>query len=452
MGGTGGGEGGSAMGGMGGMGTGGTGGGSAGQAVLVYGDHATDNTHQIDRLSFPGAMKTKLALMGLAAADIQSVAVSPDGTKLAVAGVDMPMGNPVLNVYAIDGSGAPKNLVTMPTKDQAFNFIAWSPDGKWIAFTGELELNNQTALYVVPSDGAMKAKRVSQTSADTKLNVSRFAWARKADASHAYLAFAGDVLIDNVTGLWVYDVITNNLAAIAPTNLLADMKEVSPSFLEFDSADKIYFKSNHEVVAFRLYRASTSGADLEQVPGSKKTNGAGEASVGSFALSPDGKKLAFAADAPTQNLYQLYVGDVGQDNAAPVSNVQMTAPASGTRGPSFFSEVAWSPDQKLVAVAADWAVGANDVDNAFGLFVLPASGAAGGVRIINATASNQSVGSLAFSKDSARLYATGDLVIDNGNELYSTSDFTTADQKPASITAQSVPSKDQDVSGFVVLP
>lgn len=440
----------------GGAAAGGMGGGSpmVSEGAVAFGTYADAKVYQSESIDFPGAKKTVLMPMGLSGGfDLRTLAFSPDGTRLAISGSDTSKTMPVLNVYAGDGSGMPVTLATAPTVNQKITGVAFSPDGVWVAFTGEIDLNNQTSLYVTKADGSIKTpKRINPTPTDTKLNVSNFRWARSANATHAYLAYSGDVVTDGAYGLWIYDAVGGG----APVEVIAQNKlmkgqAVAPEVLDWDKSGKVYFKSNHEVAAtFRAYRANADGTMLEQVPATKLTNAAGEASIGNFAVSPDGASIAFAADAPSQHLYQVYAGAIGM-TATVVSNVQSSMTAVD-RGPSFFSPMVWSPDQKWIAVVADWAVKGSDADNAFNAFVLPAD-KAGGTRLFPAPpAATQDIDEVRFTSNSKRVFASGDLAIDNGGELYTTADFTTADQPLNMVTAQNVADANHDVTGFVIRP
>ncbi len=100
----------------------------------------------------------------------------------------------------------------------------------------------------------------------------------------------------------------------------------------------------------------------------------------------------------------------------------------------------WSPDGSQIAVATDWPVNAGDIDNDNAGFLVPASGAAGGVRIWQPpAAASQDVFQLYFTSDSSTLIARGDLRTNNNTEVYITTDLTTADQDPEATLVQAVP-------------
>ena len=103
-------------------------------------------------------------------------------------------------------------------------------------------------------------------------------------------------------------------------------------------------------------------------------------------------------------------------------------------------------------MVADWPIEGTDADDAFGLFILPASGEPGGVRLLG-NPLNRDFDSKEgmFSPDGLRVIARGALVTATENDLYSTTDLTTPDQAPiAKRVEQAI--LGGDVDGFVVAP
>ena len=97
---------------------------------------------------------------------------------------------------------------------------------------------------------------------------------------------------------------------------------------------------------------------------------------------------------------------------------------------------------------------ANNLDNDTAGYIVPATGAAGGVRIwdVGTTAGNsQDVFDLAFTSDSSTLFARGDLRTNNDTEVYVTTDLTTADQDATATLTQGVPASG-DVIALQIIP
>ena len=112
--------------------------------------------------------------------------------------------------------------------------------------------------------------------------------------------------------------------------------------------------------------------------------------------------------------------------------------------------MAWSPDQKLVAFTGDWKLDMMDVDGYDSVYVAPVADTTA-VRIArpNKTEGNMDAFRAAFSADGKQLVVWGDMASGNENDLFVTSDFTTADQALGTIQITSSPASG-DVSRFPV--
>jgi dipeptidyl aminopeptidase/acylaminoacyl peptidase len=101
-----------------------------------------------------------------AARRFDQVAVSPDGTRVAWVETladksGVPTGNSAIYVRDINSKGQPKRLaVSTKNLPHADGDIAWSPDGKSIAFLSDAAKKDQLQLYVVGSAGG-RAKKLT---------------------------------------------------------------------------------------------------------------------------------------------------------------------------------------------------------------------------------------------------------------------------------------------------
>ncbi|MCB9583155.1 MAG: hypothetical protein H6717_39320 [Polyangiaceae bacterium] len=424
--------------------------GSTGASPSVYfqGDFATNGTYNVGAVSYPGGAQT-LTLAGMGGDGIDGLAVSADGSKIAVAGTDTATDPAKLIIYDASGNNG-VTVATAPAVGRVISNPVFSKDGNWVGFTGSLETaDGGQNLYVVPVTGTSTPKLLSPASTAAAQGVSHLAWA----ADNKTIAYTGDLVTDNVFGLWTVD---SSATTPAPVEIVTQAElgangDVG-STLAFDSADKLYFTSNFGGL-YRLYSVNKDGSSRAQVGGTNLTNGGGEAAIGVFAMSPSGTKIAFSADAPTANLGEVYVLSLtGAATAQLVSAMQSGAP-SGTNGPNIFetSPLVWSPDESMLATVADWIVNSGDGDNDYSVFVLPTSGTAGGVRIFDSPGNNQDANDVQFSSDSKRLFVRGDLAVNNDTELYSTTDLTTADQTASSLVDQGVVSGG-DIFNIVAVP
>lgn len=309
-------------------------------------------------------------------------------------------------------------------------------------------MNGANGLYVVPTAGGT-ATMLSPPLPSSSHDVYSYVW-----NGNTHIAFIGDVVADSQINAYVVDVTAMSPVAVPliPEASTTATQGVSQSNLATDTEGRVYLTSDHVMNGvFALYRANQDGTGLEEAPGTQlaQTGGA-DASVGPMSLSPDGTQIAFGANAPNAEIYEMYVLDLTPGaSAVLVSNIP-TTPGS-LRGPSFFAPPVWSPDGTLLVVGADW--GMDNVDNDFSAFLLPTAAPAGGVRLVGPAIAdnNQDVSQVGFSSDGAYLFVRGDLVSNNNTELFSTGDFTTPDQDPSVLRVVTVPASG-DVFGFSPRP
>lgn len=404
---------------------------ASGSYAYYFGDFDEEDVFRVARVDLGNRVRTILPLAGFeGGGDITALGISPDNSTIAVAGRNTPASAPVLRLYPADGSGAGTLLFEAADADRLITALHFSPDGNWVAFLADSEVVGSRALHVVPVDQSVVAKRVSLPPVGASQDVRGFRWA--GDSVH--IAFVGDLVTDNDDALWTVNatVISPTIREIVTTAELGG-RDVG-RLVAFDSVDRLYFVADFELAdnQSRLYRSAIDGSGRTQLAGTALTNGGGEASVGGFAISPDGLHIAFASDSPTANLSQIFTLDLATTAPALVSNITTTPPPSNERGPNFFESMRWSPDGSKLTMAADWLIG-EDANNDFGAFVLPTSGSPGGVGIAQATIGNGDVFAPAFSADSTQIVFRGDLLVSNHSDLYLADDFTSTDQDPATL-------------------
>jgi dipeptidyl aminopeptidase/acylaminoacyl peptidase len=184
----------------------------------------------------------------------------------------------------------------------------WSPDGKWIAFVSDrpAQISGSTAdkkqLYVISADGG-EAQQLSKSETD----VGGFEWAP--DSRH--IAFA---------------------AADPEPKTLKDRKE------KYGEYSVVH--ADYQMV--HLWRIELPDATTNALPEAKRMTEGDAFSVGSFAWSPDGARIAFSAQKDpdlisgfSSNIYVLTVADKA------VKKI-VDAPGPDTNPK-------WSPDGKKIA-------------------------------------------------------------------------------------------------------
>ncbi len=417
------------------------------QRALWLGDFTTNGVDEV-RIYDGIAGLSSFTMTGVTVVDdIQSVAVSPDGTKLAI-GIAHDGGTPTLYVANIDGTGTPVTILDSADAAVTFSEIAWSPDGTQLAYIADTLLDGEKLVFAAPADGTAAPALVSHNPNNAAQDAQTIVW-----TDNAHVVYRGDLVNDTVDNFYITDVTLPVPAPVSlvPDNILVDGSEVrnTAGF----GGGKVYFKSNHEGT-FKLYRVDPDGQNLEIVPAlAALTNGAGAAEGGTFAISPDGASIAFSADSPTAFLYQVYVAPLG-GTATLQSNIAVNNPTPmSTRGPVGPNAIRWSGDGTMLGITADWPGNIGDLDNDNAGYIVPATGAAGGVRIwnVDVVANNQDVVEVAFTSDSSTFFALGDLRTNNNTEVFVTTDLATADQDTTATLIEDVPAGG-DVFELQIIP
>lgn len=417
--------------------------------VWYWGDFDTDGTFEVASQFYPGGDKTTLALTGTdTSGALNGVAVSPDGAYVAVAAYDA-SGLAVLNLYTTAATGAPLTLAMATAAGEQISDPSFSPDGSWVAFTWDTGTAS-SRLYVVPVGGGTPSV-VSPTPGGADCDVTYYRWAPTQGASQ-HIAFVGDVDIDDQFALWAVEVtgaspVASEIVATAEATTLG----VQP-LLGFDDADRVYFASDFEQMGtYRIYRANLDGTGRGQVSGSDLVNGGGEASIRTFGLNDAGTHLAISADAPAAGLFQVYVIDLATGVPDRVSNVTSTPPTAGSFfGPGANDPIVWGPLGDYLAVVSDWPKDASELDDAYGLYVLPTTNNGGERLVGQPDMVGQDVLQVAFAPSGQQIFLRGDLLADDNDELFLTANIWSVDVDPATIRIEDVPTGG-DVYGFQVL-
>ena len=317
------------------------------------------------------------------------------------------------DLFVAGADGSSPVLVVPGQLNIEIQVVALSPDGTKLAYTADSALiNGGYDLYVVDATAAAVPRQVSplRTGLDmlnANLDVfSQVTWS----ADSKYVGFSADLTTDGISQAYVVDTTTTN-AAVA---LLAASEVTAPSVgvrgtLQFDSHDNVYFRaSGVGTVQFKLFASTPDGVtrtDLTTLAPPRTDTTI--ADIGSFGVSPDGTKIVLSADAPTLGAYDLYTATVGTTTAIKLTNL------AGPGLADLFAPIWFSPDGTKVAVVATY-LGARREP-----FVIPLD-ASGMHRLaaIDVACGNCDASVLQWTVDGAGIYAEGDLLTDNDTKLF----------------------------------
>ncbi len=216
-----------------------------------------------------------------------------------------------LDVADADGSN-PVTVVPFAA-NREIKSVALSPDGTKVAFVMDgAEADNAFDLYIANTDGTGSPTRVSPDRPGSVLTPAllnvffQVEWS----ADSKYVAFSADLVEDNFDQAYVVDTTATTPVAV---ELLGHDDIAAQSGtrgvrgkLLFDNADNIYFRARVTlgIDNFTMFKATPAGVRTE-IPMPLRSDST-TADVGAFGITPDGQTLVFSADAPNGNVYDLY--------------------------------------------------------------------------------------------------------------------------------------------------
>ena len=219
-------------------------------------------------------------------------ALSPDGTKLAFAGVKE--GDSLVSVFTVPvGGGKPSRLVT-----DSMNTLqpCWSPDGNWVAFTrsgfSDVHSDWMTCLCVVPAEGGEIRQLVVSSDRDSSRYIdAQMAWSP--DGKYiAYPSFHRDHS-DSLYGISVISLEGGETERVV---------ELEPGYISWS----VSWSPDGSKLAYCSYtRHSESDGNILILPLDTRTpvklrTGLNLENVWMVDWSPDGEKIAFTCHWPSE--------------------------------------------------------------------------------------------------------------------------------------------------------
>jgi Tol biopolymer transport system component len=302
-----------------------------------------------------------LLVAGQTGVEIATIALSPDGTKVAFM-MDSTTLNGAYDVWVVNTTGTPVPLLVSPARNvlapdlaalSAFTgSLTWSADSKFIGFSGDFTTDGHSQAYEV------------DTTAATPAAVEMLA---DADLSGTSAGVRGDIL--------------------------------------FDGTDKAYFRAGlTDTTTFSFFQWDGTQRTALALPMRADNS---TANVGAFAFSPDGATIVFSADAPLATAYDLYATPVATWNP-----VRITAATLPNTNPPHNLAPQFSPDGTQVAFVADYIT-----DNVTEAFVAAVDGS-GMHRVANFTITNTDALQVQWTADGTALYVLGDLAVNNDTTVF----------------------------------
>lgn len=298
--------------------------------------------------------------------------------------------------------------------------LALSPDGTKIAFTMDsAAVNNGLDLYVAPTTANATPVQVSPARANGSLDTQDIFTQYEWSSDSKFVGFSGDLTENGFEQAYVTD---TTAATPVPVELLAraEITTTNPADrgvrgrVQFDSANNAYFRAHltDADANFTLFKADPVTGQKTAVALPARGD-ASASDAGAFGFTPDGNTLVFSADAPTLGIYDMYTAPIA--NLATTTKITSIA-AIGTAelNAQFTAPFAFSPDATKVAVLATFFTGG---DGTFEPVVIALDGSSTTRLTEVPTNTNQDVDKVVWA-DNATVFVTGDIVTSNVTQLY----------------------------------
>jgi len=372
-----------------------------GSKIAYIADQTVTDRFDLNVANADGSNPIVVVEGGVANVEISSVALSPDGTKVAFT-MDSPAVNGGVDLYFAPATAAATPVLISPSRgntvnpnQDVFSQYDWSPDSKFVAFSANFTEVGFDQVYVTDTSAATPTPVEILTRADIT-------------ATTGTRGVRGRIL--------------------------------------FDADNNVYFRArvSDASTQFTFFKSDPAGAKAAVTLPAR-----GDAStpdVGAFAITPDGASVVFSVDAPNLGIYDLY--KAGTDLANPTRLTTVAAVNNAVLSATFTRPFAFSPDGTKVAVVANFLSGGN---NAAEPFVIALDGTTQTPMRLAAVANqNQNQDAeLVVWGDDATVFVLGDIVTDNVAELYRL-DAAMADQTPT--VAVEMPTGGDLFNVFVVRP
>ncbi|HET9364025.1 MAG TPA: hypothetical protein VFP71_03460, partial [Candidatus Angelobacter sp.] len=359
-------------------------------AAALDGSSGSISTENIWLANADGSGTTPLTRLTNGAFAVDNLVWSPDGSKLAfissraLDGSDALNTNSTFNLWVMnaDGSGAAPLTRLTNTSGQGVLDLAWSPDGRRIAFDSDRVLDGSDAasangtsnVWVVNSDGTGAAIPLTHfTVANAELPVwspdgSRIAFTSSGALDGSDAGFAVNIWVMNADG-----------SSATPVTRLTAAFSSNPAFSPDGS--KLAFLSSREldgsdafINASNLWVAKTDGSGA--IPLTRySTQGIGSVFGGIW--SPDGKELAFESTAAldgsdalnANSTRNVWVANTDGSGAIPWTKLAYSSFSTFGAIPK-----GWSPDGSSLAFISDVALNNSSTPSFLNAWIMKADG------------------------------------------------------------------------------
>ena len=244
------------------------------------------------------------------------VAMSPAGDLMAVVGDD---GSGSEGLYLVDFSAFPtvtSTLVAAPTGSNALDVleVAWSPDGRYIAYFGDVQSSGVNELFVADvSDPTAITTTVVNGTLPTSGDVIGASFRFSPDSRR--LVYLADERLDGQNELFLFDLATSTNLGVINGTLATTSDDVDGDFeISADSKFVLYAAEQDVGSETELYIAridgATPGAPIQVNPPLVSGGDIGETNfpaANDYSFAPNGEYIAYVADQDIDLVGQAYL-------------------------------------------------------------------------------------------------------------------------------------------------
>lgn len=324
---------------------------------------------------------------------------SPDSTRLAYRADQDSDG--IFELYTVfaDGAGRVKVSGVMTTGGAVLpNTIAWSPDSNWLAYEADQEEDEVFQLYAARADGSQNNRVSGPMVSGGDIWLGYFQWS----PDSARLAYRADQEIDGVYEL--YTVLPDGGGQVKVSGSTASGGSVDNFFKWSPNGSRLAYRSDEQVANRQeLYTVLADGSGRVRV--SVELGPGGNVLFNSYNWSPDGTRIAYKANLTSlDSIIELFA--VSPDGTG---GVKLSGPM--TSGGDLFT-YSWSPAGDRIAYLAD-----QEIDQSRELYVVVADGS-DRVKVNGDILTGGSVDFYQWSPDGSRLLYRSDEAVINEKELF----------------------------------
>lgn len=241
---------------------------------------------------------------------------SPDGTKILYAADQEVDGR--FELYLVDlaapGVSTKVNEEYVDGGNTAGGY-RFSPDGDWIAYIADQDVDERRELYLVATDTPGVSSKLNDT-LGTDRNVCGFEFS----PDSTLVAYCADQDTDDILELYLVDITVPGVSQKLNGPLVAN-GEVSAQSYRFspDSSFVVYRADQDTDGVFELYRVDvTTPGNTEKINGPLTAGGDIPSSnlTPAFRISPDSTTVTYIADQDIQDRLELYAVDLSTPGAS----------------------------------------------------------------------------------------------------------------------------------------